>query len=493
MLKVNEFEHGIDTPNTARRDNLIFDSRANEHFVYDNIDDLLTTEKGRKTLRDFISVFFDYQKPRIEVLDSYSKGDNYTIISGHRRIEEEKADYRIRHNLGGYISDFVTSYVISQPVTVGSLTDKDKALDEVAKIEWGNDITTLNYELGYDASRYGRAFEYHYRDESSTDRVVIIDPKEMFVIRDNTVERNMIAAVHVPVFNDSVNMTIYTADKVITYKPFKPSSPRLQEEGTTPHSYNDVPVVEWWNNRFRMGDFEAELSLIDAYDAAQSDTANYMSDLNDAMLVISGDIDALGLDAETTAKMKEANMLLLQSGTSIDGKQTNVSADYIYKQYDVNGTEAYKTRIANDIFKLSKVPNLDEDSFNTTSSGIALLYKMIGLEQNRAFKVSFYTRALRRRYELISNIHKAINAPAIEAHNLTFTFHPNIPQDVWTEIKAVIDSGGFISQKTLLENATFTDYAVEQERLEKERGASDFELSALEVTDGQEASANREE
>ncbi len=53
------------------------------------------------------------------------------------------------------------------------------------------------------------------------------------------------------------------------------------------------PVVEYDNNRFRTGDFEHVISLIDLYDSAQSDTANYMTDLNDALLVISGDIDAL--------------------------------------------------------------------------------------------------------------------------------------------------------------------------------------------------------
>ena len=33
-------------------------------------------------------------------------------------------------------------------------------------------------------------------------------------------------------------------------------------------------------------DFEKVIPLIDLYDNAQSDTANYMSDLNDAMLLV---------------------------------------------------------------------------------------------------------------------------------------------------------------------------------------------------------------
>ena len=120
-------------------------------------------------------------------------------------------------------------------------------------------------------------------------------------------------------------------------------------------------------------------------------------------------------------------------------------------------------------------PNLDDDRFNSTQSGIALLYKMIGLEQVRKDKETYFTKALRRRYELISNIHKAVNGPVIEANKLTFTFHPNIPQDVWTEIKAYIEAGGEVSQETLLNNASFTDYETEIDRIKKEEGASDFE------------------
>ena len=41
------------------------------------------------------------------------------------------------------------------------------------------------------------------------------------------------------------------------------------------------------------------------YDEAQSDTANYMSDLNDAMLLIKGNVD---LNEEVATLQKEANV-----------------------------------------------------------------------------------------------------------------------------------------------------------------------------------------
>ncbi|MEL1199037.1 phage portal protein, partial [Staphylococcus epidermidis] len=54
------------------------------------------------------------------------------------------------------------------------------------------------------------------------------------------------------------------------------------------HSLGKVTITVFRNNEKRRGDFEKVIPLIDLYDEAQSDTANYMSDLNDAMLLIKG-------------------------------------------------------------------------------------------------------------------------------------------------------------------------------------------------------------
>ena len=488
MDHVNEFEHGLDINAETRSDSLRFDSASNEPFRYSSSEALLETAEGKKALKDMLTVFFESQKKRLRILSSYAKGENHSILYGKRRLDKEKADYRVRHRWGGYISSFATSYVIGNPVTVGVMEGGSKEqLQTIKDIEWQNDINALNNDLAFDASVYGRAYEYHFRDRDNMDRVVLISPLEMFVIRDLTVEQNIIGAVHLPVYNGKVNMTFYTNDQVITYKPFSSNAPALVVDEITKHNYNDIPVVEWWNNRYRMGDYESEISLIDAYDASESDTANYMSDLNDAMLLIKGDLEAIGATADNVAKMKDANTLILQTGISATGQQTTADAGYIYKQYDVQGTEAYKNRLANDIHRFSRIPNLDDDRFNSTQSGIALLYKMIGLEQVRKDKETYFTKALRRRYELISNIHKAVNGPNIEANKLTFTFHPNIPQDVWTEIKAYIEAGGEVSQETLLNNASFTDYETEVDRIKKEEGASDFERAkSVGITDESE-------
>ncbi|MDW8680984.1 phage portal protein [Streptococcus suis] len=193
MDKVNEFEHGIDSVTKIRNDSLVFSQLANEQFRYSGADDLLNTDKGRKAFRDMLAAFFGSQKQRLAILASYAQGDNFSILSGHRRLDDEKADYRVRHKWGGYISSFATSYVIGNPVSIGVMEGGSAdQLATIKEIEWQNDIDALNSDLAFDASVYGRAYEYHFRDKDKVDRVVLISPLEMFVIRDLTVEQNIL-------------------------------------------------------------------------------------------------------------------------------------------------------------------------------------------------------------------------------------------------------------------------------------------------------------
>lgn len=472
-----------------RFDTLVFQEDANDHFVARSMDELLE-ETDRKTLRYMLERFFYSQKERLEVLESYSHGKNTSILTGRRRMEEGKSDYRIHHNIGGYISNFITGFMLGKPVTImydgGSDDGETNDLEDIRLIAEYNDLDTLDHELGFDASRYGRAFELHYRDENNEDAIVLVDPKEMFVIRSADVKKDMIGAVHCPIYNGQLYLTVYTDDHIYTYAPQDFTTIdrfNFRNEQVKPHLYGEVPVVEWWNNRFRSGDYEGQISSIDAYDSAQSDTANYMSDLNDAMLVIKGDMDSLGLDPATLAVMKDANMLVLGSGVSVDGKQTSVDADYIYKQYDVQGTEAYKDRILGDIFRFANVPNLEDDRFYSGNSGIALEYKLIGLKQIQSTKQAFYSRALAKRYRLIDTIHQALSDVPIDSTKLGFVFHPNIPKDVWYEIDNYIKAGGFISQETLRTISSFTDHRTERARLdaEDEMNQTDGYLAYLEM------------
>ena len=159
--------------------------------------------------------------------------------------------------------------------------------------------------------------------------------------------------------------------------------------------------------------------------------------------------------------------------TTVDDKVTegNVDAQYIYKQYDVSGVEAYKTRIAKDIHTLTNTPDMTDENFGGQQSGESMKYKLFGLEQRTAIKEGLFRKGLVRRYKLVGEI-MSINRE-IDKDNLRdliFTFTRNLPKSLTEEMQMYINSGGEISQKTLMSLVSFIDNPKDEvERIIKEQ------------------------
>lgn len=472
--KSYQFERDMESTTLEKREDFLqFDEKSNNHFMTQSVDALVPKNGEPETLQKMVDEFMFIQVKRLKILEGYSDGKNYTILNGRKRLEPEKADYRIRHDLGGQASRFFTGYTVGQPISIGS-TDAESDISSIDAFNTYNDVEALNRELVYDASRFGRAFELHYYDEFDQPAVSLIDAKEMFTVRSADVRKDIVAAVHCPIYDGEMFVTVYTDKEIVSY------DGNWKETSRKPNPYKMVPVVEWQNNRERLGDWEKGIPLIDAYDSAESDTANYMSDLNDAVLVIKGDVSSTGMTASDLLNMKQANMLVLESGISHTGQQTSLDAGYIYKQYDVNGVEAYKTRLIKDFFRTIGLPNLQDDSTFSATSGIAIRYKLVDLQQVTSVKRGFFVKALRRRYKLLEKLADNLKGfDAVEADTLTFTFHENLPTDVWAEIQSAISSGMEVSQETLMESASFTDARKEKKRLLQEQGASDAEINQI--------------
>lgn len=463
MDKVNEFEHGIDRPN-ARMYVKRFSDKARDHYTYSGASELLD---NLQDLSRMIKHHHEHQRPRLDILDDYYEGGNSTILQKQRRIERHLADHRSPHNFAEYVSQFIQGYMCGIPIKVQH--DDENINELVMELNAEMDADAHNSDLILDLSIYGRAYELLYRNYEDEDKLALLSPLETFVIYTDTVEKKPIAAVRYyrSTIEDNVfDVELYTNTRIHYYKSSDAGAFELRQTDETDHYFGDVPIVEYTNNRFRQGDYEKVLDLIDLYDAAQADTANYMTDLNDAMLLIKGNVD---FDSEEAKRMKESNILLLQTEMSVDGKEGSADAEYIYKQYDVSGVESYKDRIENDIHKFTNTPNMNDESFSGTQSGEAMKYKLFGLEQKRAIKERLFKRSMMHRYRLLNNILSTSSEGAIDLKGLTIKFTPNLPENLIAELDAFFKGGGKLSQETLLSMLSLVeDPQKEMERLAAE-------------------------
>ena len=458
MDKVNEFEHGEDRRpyNVSKSFQQLYGPEANFSYRAHTADEILSDVKK---LQEMIQDHYEKQCPRLAALDDYMKARNTGIYNDeNRRVEEGKADH-VGYNTG---------------IPIKKSSDNEKINEMVTEYDKLNDVESLDSELWRDFKKYGRAYELQYRNRADEDRSVISNAFETFVCYGLDVERTPLFAVRYPRYRigirEEVTVSVYTDKEIITYRPTTMAALKLVEEKRERHYWGEVPITEYSPDRYRQSGFEDVIPLIDLYDAAQSDTSNYMTDLNEATLVVSGDLDLSKYTVKEVVEMKKANLLLLANGVNPDGSKSQTDAKYIYKQYDVSGTEAYKERLQGDIHKISFVPDLTDESFSGNQSGEAMKYKLFGFQQTAKDSQRGFKKGLVRRYRLLLNIKKFVNeASNDDLGNFTVTFTPNLPKAVLEELKALVDAGTEFSQETLLELASFVEnIKTEQERLQEE-------------------------
>ncbi|HDA2596135.1 TPA: phage portal protein, partial [Staphylococcus aureus] len=225
--------------------------------------------------------------------------------------------------------------------------------------------------------------------------------------------------------------------------------------------------------------FENVISLIDMYDASQSDTANYMSDTNDAMLALIGNAD---LDGEDAKAFRDANMIHIKPSINANGGEGKADAKYIYKQYDVAGSEAYKKRLQNDIHKYTNTPDLNDENFSGVQSGESMKYKLFGLEQVRAIKERLFKKGLMKRYKLLLN---KVNLESMGNHDyseLNIVFTPNLPKSLKESVDIFNALSGGVSEETRLSTLEIIDNPKEEMRkmedeakkVEQSRGDNEY-------------------
>lgn len=195
------------------------------------------------------------------------------------------------------------------------------------------------------------------------------------------------------------------------------------------------------------------------YDQAQSDTANYMTDLNDAMLAIVGNIE---IDGDEAKKFRQANMVHVKPSINVNGSEGNADVKYIYKQYDVNGSEAYKTRLQKDIHKYTNTPDLSDENFSGVQSGESMKYKLFGLEQVRAIKERLFKKGLMKRYKLLFHILNLTGVHKYDYSTIDITFTPNLPKSLNESIEAFNSLNGGVSEQTRLKLLPIIDNPFEE-------------------------------
>jgi SPP1 family phage portal protein len=233
----------------------------------------------------------------------------------------------------------------------------------------------------------------------------------------------------------------------------------LTSTGEEPHYYSQTPV-----NVFTLPDeksiFDCIIPLQDAANELLSSEIDDYSAFCDAYLALTG-MDA---EEDEIVKMKTNRVLILPEGAS---------ASWLTKNASDAQVENMLKRIQDSIYRIAACPDFSSETFvGGVSSGVAIRYRLTGMETRAAKICAEMKKALQRRVEIISGI-ASLKLGEEVFRDIEIEFKRNIPEDMAATINMINALKGTVSDATLLSQLDFIqDVNAELEAVEAQKKAS---------------------
>ena len=365
-----------------------------------------------------------------------------------------------------YCKNIVDGYngYLASPNFISYTSDND--IEAIMDVLRYNDFQAEDSDFLESALIYGVGTELMFSDQEGKTRFKLIDPRTCFGVYDDSLTGDLLYFVRMykedewDEDNDTQLIDVYSDYNIKHYRMSNGGMATFINE--EPHYFGQCPA-----NIFYLPDeksiFDCIMSLQDSVNELLSDEIDDYSAFCDAYLALVG----VDCDNEDIALMKQNRVLVLPEGAV---------AQWLTKNANDAQVENILKRLHDDIYRIAQMPDFCSETFvGGVSSGIALRFRLTGME-NRAGRIeALMKQALQRRIELICGI-ASLKLGEEVFRDIQITFKRNIPNDETQVYQMVNMLKGTVSDETLLGQLPFiSDVNAELERV-KEQKANNIEL-----------------
>ena len=351
------------------------------------------------------------------------------------------------HTVINYVKDITDSYCgyLATPgyISYGSKQD----IEDIMNILRYNDYQAEDADFLLDALIHGTACELMYIDNAGQTRFRLINPISCFGIYDDSLTGDLMYFVRMYEADAWDETDLYYVDVYsdVDIKHYQMSGMNgyLTLIGEEKHYFSQCPA-----NIFTLPDeksvFDCILTLQDAVNELVSSEIDDYSAFCDAYLTITG-VDA---DEEDIAKSKANRVFVLPEGAK---------TEWLTKNANDAQVENILKRIHDSIYRTAKCPDFSSETFvGGVSSGIAIQYRLSGMEHKAGIIEGRMKKALQRRIEIICGI-ASLKLGEEVFRDIDIEFKRNIPEDITSTVNVVNSLKGTISDATLLSQIPFVD------------------------------------
>lgn len=431
-----------------------------------------TEELTPQRICDYIQIHREHLSTRYKRLEDYYEGRHAILLRQPKRPDEPCNN--VVCNFCKYITDFASGYLIGEPIAYQSDDNIDDLLDWFKKAQVDvQDTDNATYQ-----SIYGVAYELVYMssDDSPTPKTASIHPSNAFVIYNRTVELIPVAGVYYyenrdPVTQELSGFTVECSTNTDYIRFNVTKDYTIDGEITTEtNPFKAVTLIEIYNNNELQGDFEQIIPLQDAYNNQQSNRNDDVENFVNSLMVLKGQTlgDTNDEKAETYRDIKENGVIELTQESDLS---------FLTRQIDQQGNELLRQSMADDIHKFSCVPSLTDKDFAANVSGVAMEFKLLGLNQKTKKKERYIKEGLRERIKLFDAILVIKGKKPVDIDDITITITHSLPRNLIEIAQIIGNLQGICSNETLVAQLPFVEDPVKEveKAAEEKQAAMDAE------------------
>lgn len=389
-----------------------------------------------------VGEFLRTVRPERQRLYDYYRGEQ-SVDKGE--TVRGRPDNRLRAPFPRYITEVHTGYFLGLPPTVaygGAAGARYAALSREL------DLPHLYFDIGRDLSICGAGFALVWAERGGV-KVCRCDPCGCFAIRSGDAGAPLLAAVRLFASGrGGTRGVLYTAERLV---PFVWDGTGVTLGAAEENLLHTIPLLPFYNNCQGVGDFAMVTGLVDAYNVLLSGALDDMQSVANAFLAL------YGMQGTTQRDIEQANRSRILS-LSEGGR-----AEFVVKNLNHEALGQLEVNLRRSILQLSMTPDLCDEHFAGNSSGVALQYKLWGIEQVRAAKERTFTDGLRALLAVLTEGERLLGR-SVDLTGGEVTFYKNLPQDNAALAETLLSLSPLLSRQTILENLPWVADAQEELR-----------------------------
>ena len=400
-------------------------------MFYLNKDTDLTVELLNKMINKFkIEV-----QPKLEKYKKYYDGIQAILNKSYNDTSKP-----CNRTVINYCKNIVDSYCgyVATPGYISYRSEND--IEEIMDILRYNDYQAEDSDFLLDALVYGTAAELMYIDKDGKTRFRLINPTQCFGIYDDSLTGDLMYFVRMYKANewdnsDTYYLDVYSDSDIKHYK-MSGNGGFITLISETSHYFSQCPA-----NIFMLPDeksiFDCIIGLQDSVNELVSAEVDDFSAFCDAYLCLIG-ADA---DSDDIVSMKENRVLILPEGAS---------ANWLTKSATDTQIENMLKRMHSSIYRVAQCVDFSLESVGGgVSSGVAIRYRLTGMENRAGIIEGKMKKALQRRVEIICGIATLKYGEEVY-RDIEIDFKRNIPTDNAEIVNMINSLKGTVSDATLL-------------------------------------------